>query len=291
MPVKPYKTDVRKDGDDVVNHQDINFCINMSFIKSLVLFTSVALALPTSSIEARAADNSVEGIPGRFQKHVKYSFTGSSLPSGLFASGDLIKDTNNGAPFDHKYDASNVIVRNGFLELRVPGGQKGPVITSAEVFTGDKNILYGSVRTKAIFSTVPGTVQSSFFYKTDNQEADIEFLSAPESKANAGDGASIHYTNQAINGGGSTTSHGPAPANVGTAVHEYRLDWTKSYTAFYLDGVLQKKYTVNVPNVAGTWLWNNWANGDIQWSAGPPARDSVMKIQSVEMFYNTTGAV
>ena len=35
------------------------------------------------------------------------------------------------------------------------------------VFTGDSNILYGSVRTRMIFSSEPGTCQGAFFYKSD----------------------------------------------------------------------------------------------------------------------------
>lgn len=32
------------------------------------------------------------------------------------------------------------------------------------------------------------------------------------------------------------------------------------------------------------------SNGDGGWSAGPPAADSIMKIQKIEMFYNRTGS-
>lgn len=71
-------------------------------------------------------------------------------------------------------------------------------------------------------------------------------------------------------------------------MHEYRIDWTAGFTAFFVDGVLKQKYTTNVPSQPGTWLWNNWANGDKGWSVGPPKKDSVLKIQKIEMFYNTT---
>lgn len=268
----------------------------MFSLKSLVLFATSTFALPAWDpvLRDKSAGFPIRNV-GTFQQHVTYKFTGNSLPDGLYASSDFIAGQSRGAPYNHQYDPSNVVVRNGFLELRVPGNQHPTEATNysvsaAEVFTAQQDILYASVRTRAIFSTVKGTCQSSFFYKTDNQETDIEYLSDPASEANNGDGASIHYTNQGLlEGEPSTTAHGPAPANVGTAVHEYRLDWTAGFTAFYIDGVLQKKHTVNVPNVAGTWLWNNWANGDIQWTVGPPAQDSVMKIQSIDMYFNTTG--
>lgn len=73
----------------------------------------------------------------------------------------------------------------------------------------------------------------------------------------------LWYSNQAIKANGQATqSTGPAPWDI-TAVHEYRIDWTKDFTAFYLDGVLQRKYTDNIPTKPGYWIWNNWANGDI----------------------------
>lgn len=265
-----------------------------SFI-SLTVLVQLSLALPTPdrNLTPRSCERCVEGL-GEFQKHVTYKFTGTTLPEGLHASdAQLIHDQNNGAPYNHRFEASNVVVKDGFLQIKVPGGQTpatrpDSAIFAGEVFTSDSNILYGSIRTNAIMSTVPGTCQGAFFYKSDTQETDIEFLSDPASKANAGQGAGLHYTNQPTHGGDSTTAYGAAPSSIGSAVHEYRIDWTADYTAFYLDGVLQKKHTTNVPQQGGTWLWNNWANGDIQWSAGPPAKDSIMKIQSIEMYYNTT---
>lgn len=276
-----------------------SFVITMLSPKSfafLAIVVELVLGIPADrSLNHRRRSHEVEGV-GQFQKHSKYTFDGPSLPEGLrISNGELINDQNHGAPYNHIFEASNVVLADGFLEIKVPGGQTpatapNSAISAGEVFTLESDILYGSVRTKAMLSTVSGTVQGIFFYRNDTQEIDIEFLSDPASKANAADGASLHYTNQPTNGGSSTTSHRPPPSGVDTLVHEYRIDWTHEFTAFYLDGVLQQKYTTNVPSVAGTWLWNNWANGDIQWSAGPPAKDSVMKIKSIEMYYNATTA-
>lgn len=107
-----------------------------------------------------------------------------------------------------------------------------------------------------------------FFYKSDTQELDIEFLSDPTSKSNPGDGSRpLHYTNQDANGDGQKTyTTGPSPADATSALHEYRIDWTASadggIVGYYLDGVLQKQYeglAQDVPNQAGSWVWNNWA--------------------------------
>lgn len=267
-----------------------------SFLLTLGAGFGLVHALPTSNIEQRdggTCPRTIAGV-GTFTNSATYTFTGSSLPAGLhIPDGEEIKDRNNEAPYNHIFQASNVAIKDGYLQLKVPGGQNPGAssdyaITGGEVFTEDAGILYASVRTHAIFSTVPGTVQSTFFYKSNTQEIDVEYLSDPKSQANTGGQASIHFTNQNINGGQSTTSLTAAPANIDTAEHEYRIDWTKDHTAFYLDGVLKQEYTVNVPSTPGTWLWNNWSNGDKRWSAGPPAKDSVMKVRKIEMYYNTT---
>jgi len=95
-------------------------------------------------------------------------------------------------------------------------------------------------------------------------------------------------------------------------VHEYRIDWTAEFTAFYIDGILQKYLTENVPGLPGPCLWNNWANGDkgvflnvvavnplehvlqqtntytaTGWSVGPPTDDNELEIKSIVMYYNT----
>ena len=133
---------------------------------------------------------------------------------------------------------------------------------------------------KLTFFFQPG----AFFYKADNQETDIEILTG-----NLASGQ--HDTNQnVVLGGQSTTSTNPLPSDATTAFHEYRLDWLSDRTEFYLDGVLQQTLTANVPSEAGTWLWNNWSNGDQAWSAGPPAQDDILKIGKIDMYYNRTGS-
>lgn len=254
-----------------------------------------ACALPTAANEGATTDsctNVIDGV-GTFTNSAVYTFNGSTLPEGLHApDGELIKDRDHPspAPYNHVFQASNVAIKDGFLQIKVPGGQTPATapnfaITGGQVFTEDAGILYASVRTHAILDTEPGTCSSTFFYKTNTQEIDIEFLSDPNSTANTAGKASLHYTNQA--NPSITSAHLP-PSDIGSAVHEYRIDWTKDFTAFYVDGVLQQKYTQNVPTMPGTWLWENWSNGDIRWSAGPPAKDNVMKVQRIEMYYNTT---
>lgn len=281
-------------------------CFSSVFASVLVLIVSTKVslgrALPTSigANSKRAPGDClyhVDGV-GSFTKSVSYTFPvdGPNLPAGLRKSdGVTVADTESGAPYNHIFLGGNVVIKNKYLEIKVPGAQNpssraDQAITAGEVFTDDSDILYASVRTHAIFSTVPGTCQGTFFYKHDTQEIDTEYLSDPNSEANIDGKAGIHLTNQPTNGGQSTTGAFAPPSNLGSVLHEYRIDWTKDYTAFYLDGVLQTKYTDNIPSTPGTWLWNNWANGDMKWTAGPPATDSVMKVSKIEMFYNTTSS-
>ncbi len=126
-----------------------------------------------------------------------------------------------------------------------------------------------------------------FFYKSDRQETDIEWLSDPNNLSNGGT-RYLWLTNQDADGDGQKSYKTILPpADATRAEHEYRLDWTEGRVEWYLDGVKVWETNHDVPSVPGPWVFNNWANGDIGWSAGPPAVDAVFKIRSIDMYYNT----
>ncbi|EXJ82604.1 hypothetical protein A1O3_06417 [Capronia epimyces CBS 606.96] len=240
----------------------------------------------------------VDGV-GSFDNQAIYVFD-QDMPAGLTKSNYLCRqqgmDGLQPIPYNIRYDPINVQVSNGVLALTVPGQQNpdrdpDTAVSCAEITTVEEKILYASVRTNAIFSQVPGTCHGLFFYKSDCQEIDIEYLTDPTSLSNNGAGKTnrIWYTNQATNPKGTpaTRGAGPAPSDCTAQVHEYRIDWTSDYTAFYIDGILQYNYSINVPTRPGPWVWNNWANGDKGWSVGPPLDDNVLRIQSIIMYYNT----
>ncbi|KIW14086.1 hypothetical protein PV08_06867 [Exophiala spinifera] len=236
---------------------------------------------------------------GIFDNRASFTF-GNGFPDGLQISNYSNHQRGSGpspeVPYNPKFDPANVHIMDGMLALTVPGHQRpnkhnGWALSSAEVTTVKENILHGSVRTRAILSKVPGTCHGFFFYRSDTQEIDIEYLTDPSSLSNNGPGKRIpmHYTNQAVDPEDEpeTQATGTSPLDCTTAVHEYRIDWTSDYTAFYLDGKLQKKFTTNVPSESGPWVWNNWANGNKGWSVGPPSSDNILLIKSIEMYYNT----
>ena len=101
----------------------------------------------TSNVQPRANGSGSSS----FAASTTWSFTGNTLPSGLVIDTDYIA-TNF---LDHKFDAKNVAVKDGFLQLTVPGGQSGHVISAAEVATTFK-VLYGSVTTYAILTDAAG---------------------------------------------------------------------------------------------------------------------------------------
>ncbi|MCJ1446045.1 MAG: hypothetical protein MMC23_006550 [Stictis urceolatum] len=240
-------------------------------IVSLLFASSLATASPLQSRQ-----------DSQFSTSKIYTFDSGSLPDGLRVDTDHISDQ----PLGHTFSSSNVQIADGYLQLKVPGGQTTN-IQSAEVSTDDTNILYGSVKTVAILSAPAGTVNGMFFYKSDTQESDIEWVSDPSSQSNQGT-AQIWFTNQDANGDGQTTHTSVAPPSDATeAEHEYRLDWTEGNVKFFIDGEQKWETSEDVPSTPGTWLWNNWSNGDIGWSAGPPAEDSIFKIKSITMDYNT----
>jgi hypothetical protein len=102
-----------------------------------------------------------------------------------------------------------------------------------------------------------------FFYKSDAQEIDIEWISDPSSTSNQNQNANgtrvMQYTNQGPHGvDDSIEVNGRAPDDATSEVHEYRVDWTEDASSFYLDGVFQQRIEGNVPTMTGAWTWNAW---------------------------------
>ena len=225
-----------------------------SYMSSLFLaFLPVALAGPIQNVHNRHHRDVA------FASSTTFEFTGTTLPTGLSIDTGKVASS----PLAHVFETQNVAVADGFMTLTVPGGQQGKqTISSAEVAT-DFSMLHASVSTYAILTEVPGVCNGMFFYHSDSQESDIEWISDPKSKSNLNSPngtRAMQYTNQALNGNtnDATMFYGPAPEDATSAVHEYRIDWTEGETKYYLDGALQRTMKKNVPTVAGPWVWNNW---------------------------------
>ena len=252
------------------------------------IFALSTLAVSASPFEPRtnsppAAQNgnyyTVPGL-GKFNTHLSVDFTKvSSVPSSLIIDTDLIDAGPD--PYSHQFTKNNVVINQGdSVSLIVPGGQTSSPLTGAEFRTAYDDIKYASVRTVAKASSAAGACHGFFFYLNDNQESDIEILTS--------DSNELWFTNQALTAGGQSSSKQAAsPGTITSAYHEYRLDWVKGRTDYYVDGVLKKTITANVPNKAGSWVWNNWSSGG-EWTQGPPTARNDLRIQSINAYFNRT---
>ena len=94
---------------------------------------------------------------GSFTHTQTFDFTRTSI----FPTADLVISNYSieagTAPHSQMYNSDQVSIRDGTLQLKVPGGQTTSPIYGAEVQTTVQDILYGSVRTTVQVSEVPGT--------------------------------------------------------------------------------------------------------------------------------------
>jgi len=127
----------------------------VAFLYSLLCAQTTAQASPSSP----ACTSYLYTVPslGTFTNFANYTFGNldNTLPAGLAASDDT---TVGDLPYSQVYEASNVVVRDGFMQLMVPGGQTEAPYSSAQVMTEETDIMYASVRTTAILASPAGTV-------------------------------------------------------------------------------------------------------------------------------------
>ncbi len=240
----------------LIVHISIAILINMYIAHTIpLLLAAMATAAPAAEPEAQAG----YGQATTYGATTTWSFSkATSLPEGLSASSYTV---GAGSPklLAHKFEPKNVYIEDGYLNLLVPGGQQGQkVISSAEVASTFET-LYGSVSIWAILTEESGVCNGLFFYKTDSQEVDIEFISDPASKSNLDSPTGkrmMQYTNQALDGNpaDATMEYGPLPDMATSTVHEYRVDWSPNATTFYIDGKYQRTLHHNVPNEAASWV-------------------------------------
>jgi len=119
---------------------------------------------------------------GHFNHKREFNFSnkGCDLPEGLEASNYTVHDTCSGAPYNHIFETQNVYSDGEVLNLKVPGvpvppsGDSQYAISSAQIETTEDKILYASVRTKAIFSTVHGTCHGGYSSPVSEDCTDVE---------------------------------------------------------------------------------------------------------------------
>ena len=68
---------------------------------------------------------------------------------------------------------------------------------------------------------------------------------------------------------------------------QYTLIWNSSATTYLFDGAVVATLNSNVPTEPSSFLWNSWSGGNVRWSAGPPTQDSILRIKSISLDYET----
>lgn len=133
-----------------------------SYLAPTLLAIGLSTAAPQPSVIKRSPEPKLEkgqyivDRQARFSNKAVCTFTGlNTLPEGLYAS-------NYPSSAFHSFVPSNVIVRNGYLQLVVKGRQTKLPYKCAEVATNIENIKYASVRTTAILSEPAGVCNGKF---------------------------------------------------------------------------------------------------------------------------------
>ena len=178
------------------------------------------------------------------------------------------------------HSVDNLSVIDGALELKVNGGTvPGETTTGAEITSARNDYLYGSFRMIAQGSAEPGTVFGWFYYLSDKSEIDIELLSKFDSAQ------TVHFTIHE-NIGASTHQAKDVGFSPSSGFHEYRFDWLKDRVNYYVDGELLVTLKENVPFEPGAILLNHWTLSSTAWGGGPPAKDAIAKVRSIEIYTN-----
>jgi len=250
----------------------LSLSVLLAFLASCATATDLNTTelLEERATAKRSCMTTVPGV-GRFNQYVKYDFVKwTSFPLGLSISnyGITADPDDDEHPFDQYYGPNHVILKRGRpLQLRVPGGQTKSPIQGAEFTTAYDDILYASVRTVAKVSSVPGTCHGIalslssyiwqhliykctgfFFYKSDTQETDIEIRTSYPDQ--------IFLTNQkSSRTAAASTFETEPPCDMTAGFHEYRFDWLKGVTKFYVDGEYVGAMKKNVPTVPGSMVW------------------------------------
>ncbi|KAJ7599020.1 concanavalin A-like lectin/glucanase domain-containing protein [Mycena floridula] len=187
-----------------------------------------------------------------------------------------------------EFTPNNVFINQTGVHLTVsPATSEGDVIPSGGIYT--KNYFgFGSYHFLAQTSTVSGTVQAFYNYKSDDNEVDIE-LTDPSNLQQTFK-YSVKPQQYSVTGTPLPTTLLEYVPNfdVGEGFHTHSFIWDASSVAFGLDDVWSSPITTNVPTNPGVISMSHWSDGNEKFSGGPPTVDSTMTIQRLWVFYNTT---
>ncbi len=150
--------------------------VNKGSAESLLLIPILYAPLPTITMFATLLLALLPLVAAKSKSksiYIDFSSYDMSNPNNtvqaILANNSLIVNNytvdSSSDPFSRTYTAANVALDSGYLTLKVSGGtQNGSSIPSAAIQTNDTNILYGTFKTTAISSTVPGVCHGYVAY-------------------------------------------------------------------------------------------------------------------------------
>lgn len=190
-----------------------------------------------------------------------------------------VNGTSN--PYALAYTATNVVVQDSTLQLTCSAyeASDSKTIHAGEIKTQRSDILYGSFRSSHRVQGGTGAVAALFFYADDSDEIDIELVTDDAVR-------NVHFTNQPD---GIIQTYMPNGVSR-TSFASYRFDWLPSQTSFYVNDVLSGSLTEDVPAVNGSIELNSWANGGSFTGTQVPTTDSVMSVQWIHLYFNTSSS-
>jgi hypothetical protein len=245
-------------------------------VKASLASAALLVGLANAACECGYTTNTGE----TWQYKVETDFSKLTAADWQNTSDWAISNITREATVHLAYTPNNVALVNGTLQLTCSAynASVGGGIKAGQIRTTRRDILYGSFRASyTVVSKSAGSVAGFFFYANDTQEIDIEI----QSKMN----------NQTIHIGNQPTQNDDIylPNNgVVSQMHNYRFDWLKNETKFYLDSVPAGGFAKDVPVVNGSISFNMWGNGGSFSGPMTPTTDNIMSISKISLYFNTS---
>ncbi|KAJ3337056.1 hypothetical protein HDU93_001679, partial [Gonapodya sp. JEL0774] len=209
-----------------------------------------------------------------------------------FFKSTYSRDPNPGETAGVAMDSGNVDVDGGgALRLTVRNYRKDGKVSSAEVVTTRKDILYGTFRVIMQSTPVPGTMGSISLLTDTVSGSSVDILLpsriGPQSQAIL----DIRPIQTDVMGNPSTKSQ--QQVDVGSdpsgGWHEYRIDWFPGRTDYLVDGnfltSLLPPTTFNA--TGGSLVLSHYASGSALLGT-PPTVDATMYVLNVRAFFNSS---
>ncbi|KAF2683228.1 glycoside hydrolase family 16 protein, partial [Lentithecium fluviatile CBS 122367] len=219
------------------------------------------------------------------------------------------KDWN--AVYRQGADSANVqINESSSLQMTVSPADGIHLVNGAGIRTARRDIQHGSFRTlmKSPRRGLGGSAMSVMWQYNDTETAEISVMNTND-PTNAWVGTFVggEFTTRSLGVnfstilnasfasrnftilGGETSANGSA--NPWEYV-EYRIDWTKDFIKFYIDGNLTRTFlhrdNQGMPSVPSPFFFKHWSTGNRFTMEGPPSEASVASIGWVRMFFNSS---